>query len=63
MDRVVVVALVGGLVGELHRVAEVEIVLRADLVELLEALDAGNVGQRLACREEGFFLGRAARML
>src|SRR5690606_23501154 len=63
VDGMVVVALVGCLVGELHRIAEVEIVLRADLGKLLEPPDARDPGQRLAGVEKGFFLGRAARML
>ncbi len=60
VDGMVVVALVGGLVGELHRVAEVEVVLRADLAELFEPLDAGNVG-RAPCRRRGRIFPRPSR--
>ena len=57
-----VVAVVGGLVGELHREAEAVVVLGADLPQLLEFLDAGDVFERgLGIAQERLLLRRAVR--
>ena len=61
--RMVVVAGIGGLVGELHGEAEAVVVLRADLLQPLEFLDAGNGGEDQRVLEEGRFGWRTGRML
>ena len=52
---VLVVAFVGGSVGELHRDPEAVAVLRADLGQELERLDAGNRRELLGRLEEVAF--------
>ena len=59
MHRVLVVGVVGGLVGELHRETEVVLVLPADLAQLLELLDAGDRAEGARGVEEGLLLGGA----
>jgi hypothetical protein len=63
MMRMVIVARIGFLVGELHGEAEVIVVLRAHLAKLLEFFDARYLGQH-ACIDEKFLLGgRSLRVL
>src|SRR5262249_18432103 len=59
----IVVAVIGGLVGELHREAETVVVLRADLAEPLELLHAGDFGEDQRGVEERLLGLRMRRML
>ena len=59
MIRVFVVRLVRDTVGELHRDPEAIVVLRADLRQQLERLDAGNDRQALGSLEEVALVVRA----
>jgi hypothetical protein len=59
---VLVVELVGGPIGELHRDPEAKAVLRAHLSEKLEQLDAGNNRQPPRGVEEVTLAGRSFRM-
>jgi pimeloyl-ACP methyl ester carboxylesterase len=57
--RVPVVAFVRGSIGELHRDREPVAILRADLSQQLEQLNAGNSRQPLGCVEEVMLSSRS----
>src|SRR5687767_9041711 len=63
MDRMVVVGVVGRLIRELHREAELEAVLGADLLQPLEALHRGYLRQHQGILEKLLFFDRALTML
>ena len=63
MIGMVIVSGIGVAVGEFHREAVGEVVLRAHFPQLLELLDAGYRRQNLRIFEEGSFLRRAGGML
>src|SRR5687768_14169389 len=63
MDRMVVIGVVGCLIRELHREAELEAVLGADLLQPFEALHRGYLRQHQGILEKFLLFGRTLSML
>jgi len=62
MDGMVVVDVVRGTVGELHRQAEIEVVLVVHLFETLEVLDTRDIPEAHGISQESCFFSRPGRM-